>query len=964
MMVKNKVRTPAQAKGKRLPVSKQRGPKFIPQATNTTHSTLSHGKDSLLSTHLVETNIVVAQSDSTAYTSHTTSSHTPSQTASSLTVHSGGTQDPPLTVSSPRATTSGSTSSYIKGHTQQSHCGTTNFLDTNPSLPSVDTQSVPDSEHQSPCAGWDIYSAAITNHVYAHAAAIFDNAREERPGGLALIRYGQKRETPPCTPPDSSTKEQHQAYQLALNSLKYQELLENVIIDSCICRTQTLPNDLMSLVMVMLFDLVDRKFLPREAVRDERGPVQDVKQVEACLLRFKTKLAASLARLRIKQNLLTIADTLPESVKTKEERARTLLVHGWVNTLKSSIEDVCEQLQAQGFSRDNSQTCCTGLVFWRDSHCSDVLVLPSQTKAQLVNSLLSRDYIINIQDKSRCLAVCAVCPMLVEDSEVLMVGSFSALTVAHMGVLASACSARVMVCGFPPDSSRTKELHRIMSSVGCKNVKLLSDSFVELDEWDMRLQKVRVVLLLPQCSTSALSNPLEHILNEDGDRSLLHGLSQGTVEQSKLDTLASKQKQHLSHALSFPKVHAVVYCTCSEKNEENEELVQSVLEKTETRPKLIPFRLVSPGLGYGSDLTFLRLEPSKFTNGCFLCVLAREPDPSKVESVQDVLARAAAKGLLGGFIAPLPIHKEKRRHRTKVPPLSPTPVLTEPPSPPSPCPILDTPSGDDSDEEPVVSLEMLPTTKPRKKHQNSEAKRPHNNHKKHNRKHTSRQPHHTNGPAQSRSSRVQHIFPSKQGVLKSRQEVPLSGKELVSSKQEVMKPDEEGLKYFKDQTASRHESLETKQDVLSSKESLASAHNTLNFRAIVSQGNKLVPSKHCVKRSRGAMVSPGVRLSASCQEEQRISQDSLTAEKEPVLSKHDVMRPTHEMGKVQGKEGRHNQAIHRQESVRPVELVLPPLALSHTRFSPSLSRLLSSSSPLSNASSSLSSGDNSAHWNA
>ncbi|XP_063075913.1 putative methyltransferase NSUN7 [Engraulis encrasicolus] len=803
---------------------------------------------------------------------------------------------------------------------------------------------------------WENDHSAITDHVYAHAAAIYDHAREERRTGSGLVRYRQKRETPPCTPPDTSPKEQRQAYQLALNTLKYRGLLEHVITDSCICRAQTLPDDLMGLVMVMLFDLVERKFLPRETVRgDERGPVQDVKQVEASLLRFKTKLAASLARLRIKQNLLSISDTLPETVKTKEERARTLLVHAWVNTLKSSVEDVCEKLQAQGFLWASSQTCGTGAEgFWRDSHCSDMLIFPSHTKSQLMNSPLSRDYVLNIQDKSRCLAVSAVCPMLVEDSEVLMVGSFSALTVAHMGVLASGRSARVLVCGLPTASSRTKELERTMSNVGCKNVTLLSESFLELDEWDMRMQRVRVVLLLPQCSTSALSNPLEHILNEDGDRGLLHGLSQGTVEHSKLEALASKQKQYLSHALSFPKVHAVVYCTCSEKSEENEELVQCVLEKKVAHPKLIPFRLVSPGLGCTSDLTFLRLEPSQLTNGCFLCVFAREPDPSKVESVQDVLARAAAKGLLQGFIAPLPIQKEKHRHRKKAPPMSPIPVLpeltdssidvyTKSPSPPSPCPDSDTLSPNDSDEEAVV----LSSTKLQRKQKHSKAKRSRNKHKKLTRKNA-------NGPAQSRSSRLHKGDSSKQGAPKSKQEVALSDKDLVNSQQEVTS-DEDVLTYFKDQTASRQDSLDMTEGLLRSNEPPASTHHTFNSRPVISKGNKLVSSKHHVKKSRGA-------ISQGSQEEQGTNQDSLTTARERVASKVDVMRARPEMGKVQGKEGRFNTANPRQEGLRSVELVLPPLALSHTRFSPSLNRLMSSSSPLSNTSSSLSSRANSAHW--
>lgn len=51
--------------------------------------------------------------------------------------------------------------------------------------------------------------------------------------------------------------------------------------------------------------------------------------------RFKTKLAASLAHCRIKHDLLTINCILPEAVRKKQERANSLPLYAWVNTIKS-----------------------------------------------------------------------------------------------------------------------------------------------------------------------------------------------------------------------------------------------------------------------------------------------------------------------------------------------------------------------------------------------------------------------------------------------------------------------------------------------------------------------------------------------------------------------------------------------------------------------------------------------------
>lgn len=50
---------------------------------------------------------------------------------------------------------------------------------------------------------------------------------------------------------------------------------------------------------------------------------------------FKTKLAASVARHRIKHQLISVNCLLPESVKIKQERSGRLPIYAWVNTLKS-----------------------------------------------------------------------------------------------------------------------------------------------------------------------------------------------------------------------------------------------------------------------------------------------------------------------------------------------------------------------------------------------------------------------------------------------------------------------------------------------------------------------------------------------------------------------------------------------------------------------------------------------------
>ncbi|GAA6109438.1 putative methyltransferase NSUN7, partial [Tachysurus ichikawai] len=119
-------------------------------------------------------------------------------------------------------------------------------------------------------------------------------------------------------------------------SIPVQALLEDVLMDSCFQAAQQLPDDLMDLAMVMLYDLQDRKFLPREPMTgEEEGPVEEVRLMEDGLFRFRTKLAASLARFRIKQDLVCIDDILPKSLKEKHQKKHKVPTCAWVNTLKS-----------------------------------------------------------------------------------------------------------------------------------------------------------------------------------------------------------------------------------------------------------------------------------------------------------------------------------------------------------------------------------------------------------------------------------------------------------------------------------------------------------------------------------------------------------------------------------------------------------------------------------------------------
>uniref|UniRef100_A0A8B9BIG6 NOP2/Sun RNA methyltransferase family member 7 n=1 Tax=Anser brachyrhynchus TaxID=132585 RepID=A0A8B9BIG6_9AVES len=485
--------------------------------------------------------------------------------------------------------------------------------------------------------------------VYINAAKIFQGIRNKKPKDKMLVRYGDDSVSPVLTFKDEYS--QRMSYELAFNALKYQELLEEILLDSCVYPCQSIPDELTSLLVVMLYDLQDRKFEARE-IFDEEEPVAEVRKIEHFLYSFRIKLAAALARCRIKRDALSIEYILPETIRKHEQRASALPLCVWINTFKTSLQDVIKDLKNKGFTKVESVSDFNRYTYCMDQHCHDVLFFPSSLKEELLSSDLFADCKLLLQDRSRSLAVHSVQALLNTDSDVIVAHVGSHLTVAHMSALRNHSMSRVFVCGVK-SSARADELRNLFNHMGCENIQLLYEDFTEIRPTDPRLQNAKVILLIPQCSGLGFSNPIDFILSEHGDAGLLRDLLQGSVSKDKLRSLAERQLTELMHAMKF-KVQAIVYCTSSVYPEENELVVKKALESGVEGHKLKRFRLIPPVFSTCSNPEsctdfFFRTELSEISSGCFLAVIAREKDSSENVSVQDILARAAAKGLLGSI---------------------------------------------------------------------------------------------------------------------------------------------------------------------------------------------------------------------------------------------------------------------------------------------------------------------------
>lgn len=76
---------------------------------------------------------------------------------------------------------------------------------------------------------------------------------------------------------------------------------------------------------------------------------------------------------------------------------------------------------------------------------------------------------VSLQDRSVCVAVTVLRPLLFDSSDVLVAGSFSAVTVAHIALVTAARSGRVLVCGADHTPLQVEEIQELLTEMDIKS---------------------------------------------------------------------------------------------------------------------------------------------------------------------------------------------------------------------------------------------------------------------------------------------------------------------------------------------------------------------------------------------------------------------------------------------------------------------------------------------------------------
>ncbi|KAI9343907.1 S-adenosyl-L-methionine-dependent methyltransferase [Zopfochytrium polystomum] len=368
---------------------------------------------------------------------------------------------------------------------------------------------------------------------------------------------------------------------LVYGTMKYLPFIDLILVKTqFLVYNNHLLNQL-GLVKIMLFDLMKyhvdyQKYpgvdytgaTPSDGTREEIERADIVRELDDSLQKFGVKLAAAYARLRIERGAVghssreQMENMLSEEVRAKETQAVEIPKTVRVNVLKSSTGEVLSYLQNKGIpiSLDDSRNDACIRV---DDQFADFLVVPPELVERMRHDTLVDEGKILFQDKASAYAIKHAETILQRSDSVVFARSGCGTGVAH---LACTMKNKGRIIAFEDRPARRESLMAKLRIQGLKNIDIIESDFLVSDPTDEKFKNVKLILVEPPSSGTAVVDKLGFLLQEEEYPS-------DSFTQKDIAVLRRQQLNLLKHALSFPSAQHVLYVSRAFGPEENEYVI-------------------------------------------------------------------------------------------------------------------------------------------------------------------------------------------------------------------------------------------------------------------------------------------------------------------------------------------------------------------------------------------------------
>ncbi|XP_057669739.1 uncharacterized protein LOC130901991 isoform X1 [Diorhabda carinulata] len=404
---------------------------------------------------------------------------------------------------------------------------------------------------------------------------------------------------PPLKTNFEDEQEMRRVYTLIYDVFRYKNVLTQALNDVTFFQTFPKLSENVQVVWLLLYDLYHRSFNKREtqlaALAHQLFDAYGLSFAENALWTQRIKLAAAIARLRIKNSALTLGELLPPHLKDEKvtEQAQNNPVTCWINLYKTrDTKALCEEIEKyfnikmiSDISRLNQNN------FKWDRHCPHIIVFHSSIRTLLAKSNFVKNHILIVQDKSFCLGP-ATFKKLVTDLEltgcVIQTHINSPRTTAYLASLLAQNEKIKKLLAFSA-GRRKEEYENYFNQLGMSNIKLFSDRLIDTPPDATYMEEVVAVFATPPNSYTAVVDPIDLVCSRGGDLSMLEILTEtGDTKEAKerIAKVLDEQQKTLRFAMSRPQIQFVLYETHSELDAENKCMVDKALNEINEIAKL------------------------------------------------------------------------------------------------------------------------------------------------------------------------------------------------------------------------------------------------------------------------------------------------------------------------------------------------------------------------------------------
>jgi putative methyltransferase len=367
-------------------------------------------------------------------------------------------------------------------------------------------------------------------HIYKEVANVLDEVAHKK-GSIQKFAGG------------NST-----VYALAHEVTKFQDILDQIILESKILKDNAPLKKQKTLLRVAVYDLLMGK----------NDPLKTLKEFEkithpmfAIVKKYYSDLNSAFVMIKIDKKVSKNKDLLPKTESIILPR------YIRVNTRLSSLKQIETELLLRRFKKVNTLDEVDETSYQLDPHLPNLIAISSSIKWH--HDPLMKSGKIVIQDKASCLPSylmyeCMTSQNLIGD--VIDACAAPGNKTSHI----AACLPKQKIYAFDKDSIRLEILTNLKTRCQLDNISEQNIDFLKVNP--LEYKSVRGIILDPSCSGSGIPNR-EQISEEDLTRRLMN--------------LSSIQKRFLQHAFSFPGVQLVTYSTCSIHDDENEKVVDYML---------------------------------------------------------------------------------------------------------------------------------------------------------------------------------------------------------------------------------------------------------------------------------------------------------------------------------------------------------------------------------------------------